>query len=54
MMGWGDWTCGSVSTHGVVWGLAYNGKVSKSVLWRPLPPTAKDNKKGEKKAVAGK
>jgi len=32
---WGAWTCGSVSTHGVVWGLAYDGKVSKSVLWKP-------------------
>lgn len=32
---WGAWTCGSVTTHGVVWALAYDGKTSKGVLWMP-------------------
>lgn len=32
---WGAWTCGSVSTHGVIWAMAYDGKTSKSVLWKP-------------------
>jgi hypothetical protein len=41
---WGAWTSGSVSTHGVVWGLAYNGRESKSVLWKPPLPTIKDKK----------
>lgn len=32
---WGAWTCGSVFTHGVIWGLAYDGKITKSILWKP-------------------
>ena len=32
---WGAWTCGTVSTRGVLWAMAYDGKTSKSILWKP-------------------
>ena len=32
---WGAWTCGAVSTRGVIWALAYDGKTCKGILWKP-------------------
>jgi hypothetical protein len=31
----GAWTVGSCTTHGVLWGMAYDGSTSQSILWKP-------------------
>jgi hypothetical protein len=31
----GSWTLGHVFDYGVIWGMAYSGSESKSVLWKP-------------------
>lgn len=31
----GAWTVGSVPTYGVLWGMAYNGTTTQSILWKP-------------------
>lgn len=31
----GSWTVGHCLTYGVLWGMAYNGTTSQSILWKP-------------------